>query len=98
MVNNSTEAPHSPPDVVLQGVGSVSSSLEDTLRQELNGQREVAARLRHDLAAARQHLHDMSAHWEEQQGALQEQLQVRGDLVAKQATREPEAPAGPSCH
>lgn len=59
----------------MQGAASASSSVEDTLRQELNSQREVSARLRQDLAAARQQLHDMGAQWEEQHSSLQEQLQ-----------------------
>lgn len=53
------------------------TSVEDTLRQELNSQREVSARLRQDLAAARQQLHDTSAEWEEQHSSMQEQLQQR---------------------
>lgn len=59
----------------MQGAAASSSSVEDTLRQELNSQREVSARLRQDLAAARQQLHDVSAQWDEQQSSLQEQLQ-----------------------
>lgn len=54
---------------------AASSSIEDTLRQELNSQREVASRLRQDLAAARQALHDTAAQWEERCSSLQEQLE-----------------------
>lgn len=60
-----------------------SSGMEDTLRQELNSQREVSARLRQDLAAARQHLHDMTAQWEEQHSSLQEQLQQQEAQVQR---------------
>lgn len=54
-----------------------SSSVEDSLRQELNSQREVSARLRQDLAAARQQLHEQGLQWDEQQTNLQETLQQR---------------------
>lgn len=45
--------------------GSSNSSVEETLRQELNSQREVSTRLRQDLATARQLLHDKEAQWDE---------------------------------
>jgi len=68
---------------VCQGAVASSSGMEDTLRQELNSQREVSARLRQDLAAARQHLHDMTAQWEEQHSSLQEQLQQQEAQVQR---------------
>jgi homeobox protein cut-like len=66
---------------------AASSSIEDTLRQELNSQREVASRLRQDLAAARQALHDTAAQWEERYNALQEQLEQQ-QQAAEQLQRE----------
>jgi len=39
---------------LLQGMASGSSTVEETLRQELNSQRDVATRLRQELTAARQ--------------------------------------------
>jgi homeobox protein cut-like len=66
---------------------AASSSIEDTLRQELNSQREVASRLRQDLAAARQALHDTAAQWEERYNTLQEQLEQQ-QQAAGQLQRE----------
>jgi homeobox protein cut-like len=66
---------------------AASSSIEDTLRQELNSQREVASRLRQDLAAARQALHDTAAQWEERCNSLQEQLEQQ-QQAAEQLQRE----------
>lgn len=41
-----------------------SLDVEDTLRQELAGQREVGSRLRADLAAARAALEERDMEWE----------------------------------
>uniref|UniRef100_A0A383WP23 Protein CASP n=1 Tax=Tetradesmus obliquus TaxID=3088 RepID=A0A383WP23_TETOB len=69
------EASRSAASAGAAGGQAASSSIEDTLRQELNSQREVASRLRQDLAAARQALHDTAAQWEERCSSLQEQLE-----------------------
>lgn len=75
-----------------EGAAASSSSVEDTLRQELNSQREVSARLRQDLAAARQQLHDVSAQWDEQQSSLQEQLQQQESEVQRLQTELQQRP------
>jgi homeobox protein cut-like len=73
--------------LVLLHLQAASSSIEDTLRQELNSQREVASRLRQDLAAARQALHDTAAQWEERCSSLQDQLEQQ-QQAAEQLQQE----------
>jgi hypothetical protein len=54
-----------PPNRPQSGAGS--SAVEETLRQELAAQRDAAARLRSDLAAARQELQEVRGGWERSQ-------------------------------
>lgn len=72
--------------VCMQGT-SGSSNVEETLRQELNSQRDVSARLRQDLAEARQALHSTVAEWEDKYAAVQEQLEQQV-AAAEQLQRE----------
>eukprot|EP00775_Hariotina_reticulata_P006957 gene6957-7173_t len=58
----------------VQGLASGSSSVEETLRQELNSQRDVSTRLRQELGAARQQAHESAAAWEDRLSLLQDEL------------------------